>query len=127
MERELKAAQAAKQERIREHEWHKAIEETEVRRGDSFIVAGLVMAVRQHMHFGSGARFCALTGCMCVFFSLLHATGEAQTIRPRHQGKGGIQIRTGWCVCRPCESCRARTRHDTSERYFLSPAQISHD
>ena len=68
LERELKAAQAAKQERIREHEWHKSIEETEVRRGDSFIVAGLVMAVRQHMHFGSGARFCALTGCMCVCF-----------------------------------------------------------
>ena len=28
--RELKAAQVAKQERIREHEWHLAIEETEV-------------------------------------------------------------------------------------------------
>jgi hypothetical protein len=30
LERELKAAQVAKQERIREHEWHLAIEETEV-------------------------------------------------------------------------------------------------
>ena len=30
MERELKAAQVAKQERIREHEWHLAIEKTEV-------------------------------------------------------------------------------------------------
>ena len=30
MERELKAAQAAKKERIREHELHLAIEETEV-------------------------------------------------------------------------------------------------
>lgn len=30
LERELKAAQAAKQERIREHEWHVAMEETEV-------------------------------------------------------------------------------------------------
>ena len=59
MERELKAAQAAKQERIREHEWRKAIEETEVRLGDSFYRGWLGDGCPTDMHWFWCAFLCS--------------------------------------------------------------------